>query len=117
MPREKLIGQEVAPQHPRECPGRNARIHIAKSAFLDAAVDQLLDQSNEPADKLLVERIGQCMVFKRAVVVEPQKDRIEGLGEPRATSRRTSSTRLRQSAASIRHTRLLSSSLSRRIAI
>lgn len=76
---KKLIGQEVASQHPRERPGRNARIDSAKAAFVDAAVDQLLNQRDESADKLVIERIGQRMVLEGAMIVEPQKNWVECL--------------------------------------
>ena len=79
MPWKKLIGQKVAPQHPCECPGRNASVHIAKAAFNDAAVDQLLDHSDESADKLVIECIGQRMALEGAMIVEAQKNRIECL--------------------------------------
>jgi hypothetical protein len=82
MPWEELIGQEITAQHSRKRPGGERRIYPAKPPFLDAAVDQLLNQTDKPADELIVERIGQGMVFQRAVIVKSQENRIEGLGKP-----------------------------------
>ena len=78
MAREQLIRKEVTAQHSGEGSSRDAAINLAKFAFFDAARDQLLDQGDKPADKLFIERLRQDMVFQRAMIIETQKDGIEG---------------------------------------
>ncbi len=78
---EKLVRKKIAPQHSGKCPRRNAGIDPAKSAFLNAAIDELLDQVNEPAHELIVEGVGQSMIFQSTMVIQPQEHWIESLSE------------------------------------
>ncbi len=78
VPRKKLVGEKITSQHSRKRPRGDAGVHISKSAFAYPANDQLLNQRHEPADKLIVKRVSQDVIFQCAVIIETQKDGVEG---------------------------------------
>jgi hypothetical protein len=63
MPRKELVRQKIAPQHSvKACAATLGSTFRKRHSH--SANDQLLNQRDKPADKLIVKRISQGMVLQ-----------------------------------------------------